>query len=143
VNQQLFISNRNIVVRSKTGYSIAFEKGKLTPVPRLMHEEVMEKGIIPVDDKGVPLDPENHVVVITPPKVVLRPEDKFEADDKILEVIKEIVKRNNPTDFTGGGAPQAAVVTQALGWKVDQKEVRVVWDKNKQELLNPFKTDKE
>ena len=46
------VSNRDIVVHSILGHSIAFEKGVPTHVPKALHAEVMEKGILPVDDKG-------------------------------------------------------------------------------------------
>lgn len=129
-----FVSNREVVVRSLSGHSIKFLKGVPTDVPRAMISEVMEKGILPVDEKGKTLDPE-EVPVSEAPKVVLAPEDGYERHDKIYAVIKAIIERNSPKDFTGGGRPHAGSVTSALGWRVDQKEVNGVWEKHRAELI--------
>lgn len=132
--QTLFVSNRDVVVRSaKCGMSIAFKKGEPTNVPRVMHSEVMDKGILPVEDNGAPVNPAEHTAGTEPEKkLVLAPEDGEERRDKIIEAIKQIVTRNNAKDFTGGGQPSAGVLTAALGWRVDQKEVRTIWNENRE-----------
>ena len=101
-----------------------------------MHDEVLEKGILPVDDEGRAIDPEDNTVIEDAPKVKLPPEDGDERDAAILTVIKKIVSRNNPADFSAGGTPNAGSITSALGYRVDQKEVRKVWEKNRAVLLN-------
>lgn len=132
-----FISNRNVVVRSKnTGHAIGFKKGVPQYVPAQMYNEVMEKGILPVED-GKPVDPEKNEVIKPEVKVLLAPEDGFERDAKILEVIEAIVKRNAPGDFAGGGHPAASAISAVLGWRVDQKAVKKVWEANRQQVLNP------
>lgn len=131
-----FISNRSVIVRSsKIGQSVEFKKGVPTRVPPGMHEEVMEKGIIPVNDDGTAVDPETIEVVAPPKPVLLAPEDGTVRAKHIAEVLKAIVARNHPVDFTAGGTPSASAVTAALGWKVDQKEVRMVWEKNREALI--------
>lgn len=134
----LFVSNRDITVRSKKcGQSIAFEKGVVTRVPAAMHEECMEKGILPVEADGSPVDPANNTVSATPLGVKLAPEDGDTRSVKILEVIQVMVKRNNSKDFTGGGRPLAKSVSMALGWTVDQKDVNAVWEKSREKILTP------
>lgn len=131
-----FISNRTINVGSNQGASIAFEKGKPTHVPRFMHGIVMEKGILPCDKDGKPLDAESAPTADEKP-VLTAPEDAEGRNDAIEKVCREMVKRNTPADFTAGGTPNATAVSFALGWKVDQKEVRAVWVKIRPEMLNP------
>lgn len=118
--------------------AIEFLKGQPTSVPKVMHEEVMEKGILPVEDDGAPVSPTENKVVVEK-KILLAPEDGNERAEMILEVIKGIVKRNNASDFAGGGHPGAKAVTAELGWRVDQKEVGQVWLKHRQSILNPEK----
>lgn len=131
-----FTSSRDLIVRSRNiGMSIFFKKGVPTLVPPAMHDEVMEKGILPVDDDGLALKPGTEDVVKTEKTVVLPPEDGAVRAKKIVEVFKAIVARNSSVDFTGGGTPAAAAVTAALGWRVDQKEVRAVWEKNREALI--------
>lgn len=132
-----FISNRDITVRSLHGHAIEFKKGVPTGVPRIMHAEVMEKGILPVEG------PEQGAAVADAPKPMLAPDDAQERNDAILEVIKQIVKRNNASDFTGGGHPSAVSVSAAVGWKVDQKEVKDVWVKHREALIRGTDAPKE
>ncbi len=134
-----FVSNRNIVIRSKFGHAIEFVKGEPTYVPPAIRELVMEKGILPVDGEGKPVDPAENEVVVTPPRILLAPDDGDELEAAVLVVIKAIVARNNADDFAGGGHPSARAVTASLGYKVDQKTVKKVWEANREAILNPSK----
>lgn len=125
-----FISNRDIVVRSKHGHAIEFLKGVPTDVPRVMHGEVMERGILP--SEGVISEEDSTVHDV---KLRLAPEDALDREDRILDAIKAIIKRNNASDFTGGGRPHMDAVTALVGWRVDQKETNKVWEKNRNALL--------
>lgn len=133
-----FVSSRDIVVRSKsTGHAVEFKKGVPTLAPVGMHEELFERGVLPADQSGAAaLDLAGATVDAATPKVLLAPDDGNERSMKIVEVFKAMVKRNSATDFTAGGTPNAAAVTSALGWRVDQKEVRAAWEKNREKLLN-------
>lgn len=134
VKQYLFVSNRNITITSTLGYSIAFERGIPIHVPKRMHSEVMEKGCLPCDASGKILDaPEVEVTPVA--KVLIAPEDADERNAAINTVMETIVKRNNPLDFSAGGVPSAQAVTLALGWKVDAREIRPLWNKMKQDMV--------
>lgn len=133
-----FVSNRDVIVRSaKTGMSIQFKKGEPTFVHPKMHKEVMEKGVLPVDDENQAVNPATHTAGLeTESKVLLAPEDGYERSLKILEVIRAIVKRNNSKDFTAGGIPSARSITAALGWHVDSQEAKKVWEEHRREILH-------
>ena len=131
-----FVSNRDTVVRScATGHAIEFKKGVPTDVPYAMRSEVVEKGILPVQDDGKAIEAGTVQVVAEPKKVVLPPEGEVRIE-KIVEAFKAIVERNNPADFTGGGTPSASAVSTALQFRVDTKEVRGLWEKHRNALLN-------
>ena len=125
---QMFVSNRSIVVRSaRSGQAIRFEKDTPMGVPRIMHDEVMEKGILPVD-----ADVEKVVAAVSEQKkMVLAPDDQMEREDALLAAMKAIVDGNDSKNFTGAGCPNAKAVSMALGWHVDQKDVRTVWEKHR------------
>lgn len=99
-----------------------------------MHAEVMEKGILP--EAGA----EQGNAIQDPKGPNLAPDDADVRNDQILDVIKQIVTRNNPSDFTGGGHPSATAISAAVGWKVDQKEVKDVWIKNREALIRGVDT---
>jgi len=131
-----FISNRNVTVGGMNGRRIAFAKGKPTHVPRTMHALIMERGILPCTADGKVLEtPEAAVVDPEAPRVLLAPETQEERDDAMKVVFKAIVEKNNAKDFAGGGTPGATAVSAALGWRVDQKEVRALWTKVRSEFL--------
>ena len=130
--QSLFVSNRNITVVSLHGYAIKFVKNVPTYVPRPMHSEVMEKGILPCDDKGETLDVDKVADPKPAPKIVLAPEEPADRAEAIRAVCEAIAERNNSKDFTAGGAPSAKAVSAALGWSVDTVEIRPVWTAFKQ-----------
>lgn len=133
---QMFVSHRDIVVRSsKCGQAIRFIAGVGTQVPRIMHDEVLEKGILPVDAAGKTVDPV-QVATLVPekPKLITAPEDAMDREDAIKGVLKALVDDNSPKNFTGAGCPTAKAVSLALGWSVDQKDVRTVWEKHRVEL---------
>lgn len=134
--QFYFLSHREQVIGGTTGHSIGFEKGVPTHVPRQMHATVMEKGCLPCDKDGKILD---DVAASAPgaveeKKVLVEPEDADERNERIVAAMKDIVKRNNAKDFSAGSVPLAEALTSALGWRVDQKEVRPLWNKLKQEM---------
>lgn len=135
--QYLFVSRRTINVGSLTGRSILFEAGVPTHVPREMHSEVMEKGILPCDADGQVLDNVQGIDVeaADKPKILLAPEDPAEREEAIAGVIRALAERNARGDFTAGGVPHPDAVTAALGWKVDSREIRPIWTKLKPELI--------
>lgn len=130
--QYPFVSNRDIVVTSLQGYSIRFDKGVPTHVPKVMHAEVMEKGILPCDDGGATLSIDKVEDPKPKPKVLLAPEDPAERAEAIRVVIEALAERNSPKDFSAGGVPTSKAVTAALGWSADAQEIRPVWDAFKQ-----------
>lgn len=134
--QHYFVSRRDFMLCSKEGACITFEKGKPTHVPKALHSEVMEKGIMPCDEKGQELDLEKAIAAAPAEiKVMVAPEDAADRAAAILEVLKQLVARNKSIDFGASNQPKAEAVRLALGWPVDQKEVRKVWEDNRRLLL--------
>lgn len=123
--KNMFVSNRDITVSSTLGHSLDFKKGVPTHVPPIMRKICIERGILPVE--GV----EEAVVMLEEaergPKLHLAPDDVDERKEAIEKACREIAKRNHSDDFTGGGIPNANAVTAALGWKVNQVEIREIW----------------
>lgn len=128
--QYLFVSNRDIVIRSTTGASVGFEKGVPTHVPRHMHSVVMEKGIMPSDEKGKVLDVEEAPVTpLAEVRVMVAPEDPVDRAKAVRAAIAAVLKSNVATDFTAGGTPHERAISVALGWRVDQREVKSEFQK--------------
>lgn len=131
--QSLFVSNRDVMVSSTLGHSIQFIKGVPMHVPKIMHKVVIERGILPVDG-GAESASDIMAEAESGPKILLAPEDPSDREAAIAKACRVIAQRNNAKDFTGGGTPNATAVTAALGWKVDQKEVKDIWTEVKRTL---------
>lgn len=129
----LFVSPRDIVVRTTQGAAIAFEKGKPTHVPQRLHSLVMEKGILPCDAQGKVLDAAEAAEVVPPEKKVkMAPEDPAKLEAELVTAMKMIVERNDAKDFTANGTPHSDAVSGLIGYRVDQKTVRDAWVKLRQ-----------
>lgn len=142
--QHLFVSNRNFTLRSTSGRAITFVKGKPTHVPTMMHQEAIERGLLACDDKGTPLPEKGEEIVEESERaseIKLAPSTREERDEAMAEVFKAMVKRNNSTEFTGGGTPNAEAVSMAIGFKVDQREVRALWLKMRPQLVGGGKVE--
>lgn len=127
-----FVSNRDVVVRSH-GHAIGFEKGVPTDAPYIMREVLLEKGIIPVEDDGSPIDPVAHDIG-KPVEIKLPPEDPKVRTEAIVQAMDAIVARNSSQDFTAGGVPRADSVSSAVGFKVTLAELRPIWEANRGRL---------
>lgn len=121
--QYLFVSQRDITITSTLGYSIEFKKGEPTHVPRAMHAEVLDKGIVAAD----PVDAEQVTEAAAPRKILVAPEDGDERKAQVDDAIRAIVKRNSSKDFSASGIPSAAAVTGMVGWKAEPSEIRESW----------------
>ena len=115
-----FIMSRNRTVATTKGHSIEFLKGVPTHVPYECREEVMAAGGVPETD--VDEDP-------TPKPDTPAGEDR---EAIILAAIEAIVLRNNPKEFTAGGAPHIKTLERELGFDVDVHERDDLWDKFRQ-----------
>ncbi len=113
-----FVLNRNLQVRSTSGYSVVFEKGVETNVPNVMIAEVIALGAERVD-----AGQSAHV----------KEENKFTApqgEDRVKDIraaIEATVEQNTPADFTASGVPKLAVISKLVGYSVDKVELADAW----------------
>jgi hypothetical protein len=117
------VSNRDFTLASTLGHAIRFVKGVPTDVPKALVAEAMEKGCVPTQ----PLE-------YVEPSADTAPTDQIERDTAIALAFKDIVRRNNISDFSGGGVPTREALKEYLGWEVQAKERSRVWDKIKPEI---------
>lgn len=132
-----FVSNRDFVLRSTSGHAIRFEKGKPQHVPSILHSEVLERGAMPCDHDGKMLDEPTEVVVkvdTNDKKPVMAPDTQEAIDKDIEAAIKLIVEKNKPSDFAGS-TPSAASVGALVGYPVNQKDVRKVWERIRADII--------
>jgi len=114
-----YIAPRNMTVASKSGRSVQFVKGTPTYAPPQMHAELIALGIVPAEE--IP-EPEATGDTKEPTLPAERQAEVFAAFEKII-------LRGKRGDFSGTGAPHAAVLSRELGWTIDGKERDVLWQK--------------
>ena len=114
------VLNRNYYLTSTTGHSIAFEKGIPVGVPPPLVPKALEIGAELVDtpkDAFVPEEPKRNMAIPS-------------GDDRetaIFEAFRQIVERNDATDFTAGQKPRFKVVSQIAGFSVNAVESADMW----------------
>ena len=114
-----FVLNRNHTVISVMGFTIRFEKGIPTVVPKICIPEVLAIGAERVDaPQGSGLDE-------APPP----PEDPtgYERLQLLHACFDEIVAGNKREDFTAQGVPHVRAIKLMVGFTVDNKERDKVW----------------
>lgn len=134
--QYLFVARRDYMLRTTQGACLTFEKGVPTHVPKQLHSLALEKGLLPCDEAGKEVDvAAAHEVMPAELKLLQAPESAEDRNAAILKALTEIVKRNSSKDFGGNNIPNVDSVVLALGWRVDAKEIRNVWNTHREFLL--------
>ena len=118
-SKTLLVLNRNYVLTTTKGHSVAFEKGVPTHVPPAIYQEALTIGAIPPDGE----DPHVEDVV----KTDNAPSDPAERAPLILGAIEKLVAENARENFTAAGSPTVDAVAKAVGFKVQSKEIATVW----------------
>lgn len=114
-----YISQRDITVASKSGRSVAFKKGVPTYAPDQMHAELVQNGILPVEEIPEPVSDGS-------PK---EPTVLAEREAAVYAAFEKLILRGKRGDFAGTGSPHVAVLSKELGWGIDGKERDVLWQK--------------
>lgn len=114
---------RDYTLRSTTGHTVKFEAGEPADVPEALYAEALAKNILPV--KAGPGESPAFELATAEITGNLR-------DALVFDVIQVLVKRNNPEDFTGGGAPKAAAIARDTGLQISAREVSKYWNLYKQ-----------
>ena len=118
-SKTLLVLNRNYVLTSTKGHSVAFEKGKPTHVPPAIYQEALGIGAMPPDGEAPQVEDDG--------KKSAAPSDPAERGPLILAAIEKLVAANERDDFTAAGSPAVDAVTKLVGFKVQAKEVATVW----------------
>lgn len=114
-----YIAPRDMTVASLSGRSVAFKKGEPTYAPDQMHAELIAKGVVPAEEIPEPEDDGG----------VKEPTVATEREAAVFAAFEAIILRGKRGDFSGTGAPHAAVLSKELGWSIDGKERDVLWQK--------------
>lgn len=111
-----FVMHRDRVIASTSGHAVSFKKGVPTHVPPGMHQDVIAAGGVPEGEIEAPES-----------KMPVEPTDPAERAKLIAEALEQITLRGKREDFTAAGAPHAKVVSDMLGFTVNNKERDAAW----------------
>jgi hypothetical protein len=110
-----FIMSRDRTVVSKFGRAFEFKKHEPLHVPEMCWPEVEAAGGAPETEL-----PEDENAVEKAPQGAARTK-------VLVESIRKMVMKGERNDFTGTGAPNAAVLSALAGFTVDAKERDSAW----------------
>ena len=108
-----------MTVASRSGRSVEFKKGEPTYAPDQMHAELIAVGIVPAEEIPEPEDDGS----------IKEPMVPAEREAEVHAAFEKLILRAKRGDFSGTGAPHAAVLAKELGWSIDGKERDVLWQK--------------
>lgn len=131
-----YVLNRNHVMRSLLGRSIAFEKGQPTYVPPELVREALEIGAEPVGVEN--FDRASAMLG----EEVDTPQPEFMSPDELVASLKkafaQIEAKNIRNDFTAGGAPHLKSIEKILGYQPTVRERDEAWRLYKAEQVAAF-----
>jgi len=110
------IANRDVRVASLTGHVIVFKENVIKNVARAAVSDCLKVGII--------LAPGETLDTVTPDQAVPGGAERLE---KIKEVTRSIIARNERDDFGSAGRPTARAVDTRCGFKTEAGERDMVW----------------
>jgi hypothetical protein len=113
------ILSRDHTLRSTAGRSIEFLKGADTWVPPMLVREAVAIGAVPSDG--------SDANVLEEPKTSKLSTDPAVRKEAILVAFANIQGANHREDFTAAGAPHPDAIRRETGYKIDNKELNVLW----------------
>lgn len=118
-----FVMHRKRTIASTCGLSIEFEKGVPTLTPPAMFAEVLAAGGVPESEI-----PEDEAAASGAPSAAA------DREKAIFEAFEGFKLRNDPNEFTAGGAPHFKALSEKVGFVVQAKERDTMWVKFTQAL---------
>jgi len=119
------ISLQKFRLASTSGHVVNFEASipGQEPKPVFVHpdavREAMNRGCIPVDTAGIPVQDDTSKA-----KVEFRGTLR---QSMLLMLMQRLVTENNAKNFDSGGAPRLDILSKLLGFDIDPKERKLVW----------------
>lgn len=114
-----YVLNRDYVLRTTKGYTVAFKKGEPVYVPPLIEKDAVAIGAERAD---------NGKTDVLAPEVSGKPDLSFEElREAMITAFDLLVERNDTNDFTAQGVPKVSVVEKMVEANIDRKDLLEAW----------------
>lgn len=114
-----YVLNRDYVLRTTKGYTVAFKKGQPVFVPPLIEKDAVAIGAERAD---------NGKTDILAPETGEGTQMSFEElREAMFAAFDLLVEKNESDDFTAQGVPKVAVVEKMIETDIDRKELVEAW----------------
>lgn len=114
-----YVLNRDYVLRTTKGYTVAFKKGNPVFVPPIIEKDAVAIGAERAD---------NGKTDILVPEVNSKSQMTFEElREAMFAAFDLLVEKNESDDFTAQGVPKVAVVEKMIETDIDRKELVEAW----------------
>lgn len=114
----LMTLNRNYVLATTKGHTLAFRAGEPAYVPPSVYLDAVAIGAVAADGAAP---------AIVDPDVPHIPSAPAERDPLIDKAILALVARNDREDFNAAGTPTVVSVSEQVGFKIQAKEIALRW----------------
>jgi hypothetical protein len=131
------VMQRNRIVRSLSGHTIAFEKGKPILVQDAAVKECVQAGAVRADGEELPETVVDELDEVG--KKIVVPPAGLERKKMLLSFFKamQLNQEAHRTHFTAAGRPRSNYVSQTLGFDVPAQEIEGLWN----EMIYPSDED--
>lgn len=121
----LMVCPRNYTLRTTLGHVIAFKAGEPVAVPNEVVELALAVNILPAPNQTLPAHSEGAAPGFT--KIAAMPQLLREAI--VMRCIDELVRENNPANFSGGGRPKPTSIRERCAIDVSATETNKAWER--------------
>jgi len=111
-----FVMHKDKVISTRQGLSYRFLKGVPTHVAPECFDEVIAAGGTPESE-----------IEEAKPKNVNEPSDPADRKTKIMQAFVVVKKENARNAFTAIGVPKPETMFEKIGFKVEGKELHMLW----------------
>jgi hypothetical protein len=115
-----FTLNRDYVLVTPEGPSYGFKKGVPLHVPAKYAAKVLEIG-------GEPVEEDAEAARDAAEKAQVAVDATADQKAKLLDIVRNIIERNDPADFTAGGRPKQQKVSIVAGFDVSKQQIDAAW----------------
>jgi hypothetical protein len=122
------VMQRNRIVRSLSGHTIAFEKGKPILVQDAAIKDCVQAGAVRADGEELPETVVDELDEVG--KKIVVPPAGLERKKMLLSFFKamQMNQEAHRTHFTAAGRPRSNYVSQTLGFDVPAQEIEGLWN---------------
>ena len=121
------ISDEQLRIATTSGAAVIFYPGQVKEVSDEIGLMALQEGARSADDTGSVAIKEVTEIADEKPEIVVKSEEDEEFE-KLVAIMKKIMKKGDPDDFKADGSPRAAVINKMSGSTITTEQREAAWE---------------